>query len=135
MVRSILILLVLANLFSCNSISKSSYKVLSIDSISTLKFYYITVEKENKKLLVLSNSDSIKSLTSVYNYSFISVGSKLKMELKEFNDSNNPFTPMVEINRRGSSRIYVDGKLLYNPKEPLYYSNCIKGLYYIKGCK
>ncbi len=131
MIKNFLIILVSGVLFSCNASTQPKYKVVSIDSVPNLKHYIIKVEEGKKQFTIVS----AYSLPAENIATPISPGIQLNITLKEVDKKNNPFTPLVESNRRGTEVIYIDGKPFYNPKEPLYYSDCIKGLQYLTNCK
>lgn len=117
--------------FSCSSISQIKYKVQSIDSVPGIKHY----------ILKLDNRGELFTVISAYSYEYLSLdnseklskGTEISIYLKKVEKKNNPFR--IPNTRRPDLAIYIDGKLFYNPKESLYYSDCINGLQYIKNCK
>jgi hypothetical protein len=133
MIRKYLVILITGVVVSCTTTSKSNYKVISVDSIPNLKHYFIKVQKGKNQFTVISayrneNLPTAKLVT-------ISQGMQLNINLIEVEKKNNPFSPLVDSIRRGTDPIYLDGKLYYNPKNPLYYSDCIKGLQCLTDCK
>lgn len=133
MIRNIFITIISITLFSCNTSSQNGYKVVSIDSLPSIKYYLIKVKEGEKQLTIISAYNSAK--LSSENYAEIKQGTQLNIILQEVSEKENPFTPLIESNRKGKSAIYVDGELFYDPKDSLYYSACIKGLQHLVSCK
>lgn len=131
MLKNSLLIAISLVLFSCNTSSQTKYKVTSIDTLAGIKHYRIKVQEGEKQLTIIS-AFSLENL-SPENSVVITPGIQLNVTLKEVSEKNNPF--IIPNNRSSSRGYYVDGKLFYDPKIPLYYSACIIGLSYLTNCK
>ena len=130
----LLLSIVLAN---CSS-SKNVYLVKSIKELPANKCYLIKVYKVNdtaktQEVWIISDFEKKKDFEQ---NTKISEGMNLKLSnLTEIAESENPFKQLLQSNRKGKQAIYVDGKLLYDPKIKLYSSGCIEGLFYDLDCR
>ncbi|HMG13819.1 MAG TPA: hypothetical protein VK590_00160 [Saprospiraceae bacterium] len=133
MIRNIFLLIVLILLSTQTAYSQSEYKVMSIDSIPLIKHYIIILKSIGKKYKIISpyyQDSLIKD-----NYVLLTVGKKVKLNLKKIYREDHHIKIGDTLFQNQFNTYYYDGKLYYDPKEQLYYSECIKDLSLNLNCK
>jgi hypothetical protein len=118
---------------SISFIAQNKYKVVSIDSYPAIRHYEIKLVNykiAKDTILLLSKYDDSFNVKSER----ILVGLKLRINPKQYLESENPFILLVSDIRNGGNSIFIDDKL-YDTRKKCFYSKCVRALYYVKGCK